>query len=141
MAKTDKLSEYITEEKILWHDKKRILGMPLSFTHYSFSENILFIQKGFFKITKDELRLYRVLDVRLQQSVWQKMFKVGTILLYTADKFNKIITLQNVKNPNRVRDALSTIAEKERDEKRILGKEMFGTANDPNVTDNHLFLI
>ncbi|MBR5975441.1 MAG: PH domain-containing protein [Clostridiales bacterium] len=130
MAKIDKLNDYIVEEQIIWQDKKRILGMPISFTKYSFSENRLFIQRGFFKVVKDELLNYRILDVRLKKSFWQRIFKVGTIELSTADKSTPIILLENIKNPDRTRDALSSIAEKERDEKRVLGKEMFGTAND-----------
>ena len=130
MAKVDKLNDYIVEEQIIWKDKKRILGLPITFTKYSFSENRLFMEKGFFKVVKDELLMYRVLDVRLKKSFWQRLFKVGTIELSTADKSTPIILLENIKNPDRTRDALSSIAEKERDEKRVLGKEMFGTAND-----------
>ena len=130
MAKVDKLNDYIVEEQIIWKDKKRILGLPITFTKYSFSENRLFMEKGFFTVVKDELLMYRVLDVRLKKSFWQRIFKVGTIELSTADKSTPIILLENIKNPDRTRDALSSIAEKERDEKRVLGKEMFGTAND-----------
>jgi uncharacterized membrane protein YdbT with pleckstrin-like domain len=130
MAKVDKLNDYIVEEQIIWKDKKRILGLPITFTKYSFSENRLFMERGFFKVVKDELLMYRVLDVRLKKSFWQRIFKVGTIELSTADKSTPIILLENIKNPDRTRDALSSIAEKERDEKRVLGKEMFGTAND-----------
>ena len=39
MAKIDKLNDFIVEEQIIWQDKKRFLGMPISFTKYSFSEN------------------------------------------------------------------------------------------------------
>ena len=42
MAKVDKLNDYIVEEQIIWKDKKRILGLPITFTKYSFSENRLF---------------------------------------------------------------------------------------------------
>lgn len=133
MAKIDKLNDFIVEEKIIWSDKKRILGLPISFTKYSFSENRLFVEKGCFKVLKDELLLYRVLDVRLKKSFWQRVFHVGTIELSTADKSTPIIYLENISNPDRTRDALSAIAEKERDEKRVLGKEMFGTANDGNI--------
>ena len=62
MAKIDKLNDFIVEERIIWQDKKRILGLPLSFTKYSFSENRLFVEKGFIKSTKDELLMYRILD-------------------------------------------------------------------------------
>lgn len=128
MAKIDKLNDFIVEEKIIWQDRKRVLGLPLTFTKYSFSENRLFIERGFFKSTKDELLMYRILDVKLSKSFWQRIFRVGTIQLFTADKSTPDILLENIKSPDRTRDALSAIAEKERDEKRVLGKEMFGAA-------------
>ena len=133
MAKIDKLNDFIVDEKIIWQDKKRILGMPISFTKYSFSENRLFVEKGFFKVMKDELLMYRILDVRLKRSFWQRIFRVGTIELSTADKTTPIVLLENISNPDRTRDALSAIAEKERDEKRVLGKEMFGAASDGHI--------
>ncbi|MBQ0011583.1 MAG: PH domain-containing protein [Clostridiales bacterium] len=140
MAKVDKLSDFIVEEKIIWQDKKRVLGLPLTFTKYSFSENRLFVEKGFIKSTKDELLMYRILDVKLSKSFWQRIFRVGTIQLSTADKTTPIVLLENIKNPDRTRDALSAIAEKERDEKRVLGKEMFGAAANDGAVASDVFL-
>ena len=137
MAKVDKLNDFIVEEQIIWSDRKRILGLPLNFTKYSFSENRMFIQRGFFRVVKDELLMYRILDVRLKKTFWQRIFKVGTIEVSTADKTTPVVLLENIKNPDRTRDALSSIAEKERDEKRVLGKEMFGALHDGAIaTDN-----
>ena len=68
--------------------------------------------------------MYRILDVRLKKTFWQRIFKVGTIEVSTADKTTPVVLLENIKNPDRTRDALSSIAEKERDEKRVLGKEI-----------------
>ena len=33
----------------LWQDRKRICGLPITFTKYSMSEDRLFIKKGFLK--------------------------------------------------------------------------------------------
>ena len=33
----------------IWSDKKRMLGLPISFTTYSLSEDRLFIDSGFLK--------------------------------------------------------------------------------------------
>ena len=97
----------------------------------------MFIQRGFFRVVKDELLMYRILDVRLKKTFWQRIFKVGTIEVSTADKTTPVVLLENIKNPDRTRDALSSIAEKERDEKRVLGKEMFGALHDGAIaTDN-----
>ena len=42
----------------LWKDRKRFLGLPLSFTRYRLSEDRLFCETGFFKIKSDEVLLY-----------------------------------------------------------------------------------
>ena len=46
----------------LWKDRKRHLGLPLSFTRYSLSEDRLFCEKGFLNLKSDEVLLYRVMD-------------------------------------------------------------------------------
>ena len=47
----------------LWKDRKRHLGMPLSFTRYQMSEDRLFLSQGFLNIKDDEVLLYRVRDI------------------------------------------------------------------------------
>lgn len=129
MAKTDRLSQYLDNDVILWKDKKRYFGLPISFTTYSFDNNRLYVKKGLLKTVDDEILLYRVLDISMRRTLGQKIFGVGSVLLNTADQTLPIIELKNIKKPDRVRKALSTIVEKERDEKRVLGKEMFGSAS------------
>ena len=47
----------------LWKDRKRHLGLPLSFTRYSLSDDRLFVSEGFLNIKDDEVLLYRVRDI------------------------------------------------------------------------------
>ena len=46
-----------TNVKKLWSDKKRILGMPISFTTYSLSDDRLFVDKGLVRLQSDEILL------------------------------------------------------------------------------------
>ena len=52
---------------VLWHDRKRYLGLPISFTKYSVSEDRLFVKTGLFNLTQDEVKLYRILDLSLKE--------------------------------------------------------------------------
>ena len=113
---------------LLWKDRKRYLGMPISFTRYEFDSDRLVSRIGLLKTTTNEVLLYRILDLKLTQTLWQKLFGVGTIMLYTADQSDNQIPLINIKRPEKVRRALSDLVEKERMEKRLLGRELFGTA-------------
>ena len=128
MAKTDRLTQYANEDEILWEDRKRYLGLPISFTKYSFDENRFYLRKGLLNVTRDEILLYRVLDVTLKRSFGQRIFGVGTIILSTADQTLPQMRIESIKDSERVFRALSNIVEKERNEKRVLGKEMFGAA-------------
>ena len=63
-----------TKIEYIWKDRKRYLGLPLSFTRYALSEDRLFLSVGFFSIKDDEVLLYRVRDIDTRRSLWQRLF-------------------------------------------------------------------
>ncbi|MBQ2606138.1 MAG: PH domain-containing protein [Clostridiales bacterium] len=128
MAKIDKLTALTEEEDIIWQDRKRYIGLPISFTVYSFSKSKFYLKTGLFNIKREEILLYRVLDITLKQSFGQKIFGVGTIVLSTADKSTPTLEIKSIKQPERISKAISTLVEQRRDEKRVTGKEMFGAS-------------
>lgn len=116
--------------QILWTDKKRILGMPISFTKYSLVTNPsewtkLFIKTGVLSTTIEEINLYRVYDIKITQSLGQKMFGVGTITLYSNDVTSPLTDIMNIKNPYRIRNLLAEQIEKARDEKGVRIGEVY----------------
>jgi hypothetical protein len=111
----------------LWSDKKRIFGLPISFTNYFLENNRLYLKKGLLKTETNEVLLYRILDIKSSQNFSQKIFGVGTVSIYSADQSNRILNLINIKNPNKVHRYLSDLVEKERQEKGIAGREIIGT--------------
>lgn len=127
MAKKAKF-EIPEEEKILWRDRKRILGMPISFTRYEVSSSRLILRVGFFKTVTQEILLYRILDIKLERTLGQKLLGVGTVILYSADQTNPTLELKNIKKSDAVRTFLSRQIEQQRDAKRITGREMYGAA-------------
>jgi len=125
---SEQVKNLLVDEEILWKDRKRYLGLPISFTVYSLDNNRLYLKRGFLNSVMDELLLYRVLDVKLSRSLGQKIFGVGTILLSTADQSNPSLTIKNIRHSDRTRKLISNIVERERNEKRIMGKEMYGAS-------------
>ena len=65
----------------IWKDRKRRLGLPLSFTRYAMSEDRLFVSVGFLNIKDEELLLYRVRDINTSRTLGQRIFGVGTVTL------------------------------------------------------------
>ena len=117
------------DHNIVWKDRKRILGMPITFTKYSIGSDRLYYSKGLFNTTEQELLVYRILDVKLERTLGDKIFGVGSITLYTADKTNQELVLEHIKNPKEVRDIISKMVEANRSRLNIRGKEMYGVAD------------
>lgn len=118
----------MAERNVIWSDRKRTLfGLPLSFTKYTLTEERLFIQTGLFTTVEDEVRLYRILDVKLTRTLGQKIFGVGSIHVCSADKSMADFEITSVKNSAVVKEKLSELVEKNRVEKRVMNREaMFG---------------
>lgn len=115
--------KYAEGMQIIWSDKKRILGMPISFTKYTLAKNNdvqkLYTQTGVFSTTIEEVNLYRVYDIKIYQSLWQKIFKTGTIQLYSNDVTSPLTEILNVKKPYYVRNILAKEIEDARDDKNV----------------------
>ena len=110
---------------MLWHDRKRtFFGLPWSFTIYEFDEERLFINRGFFKTVEDEIRLYRILDLSLTRTLYQKIFNLGTIKVHSSDKSMRVFELREIKNPRQIKEQLSNLVEVQRNLKRVSGREL-----------------
>ncbi len=117
--------------QILWTDRKRpIFGLPLSFTVYKLTSEKLLIESGFLSKKEEEVRLYRVMDLTLNRPLFQRIFKVGTIHCVTADKSTPEFDIKKVRNSAQVKEFLSDLVEKQRDAKRIAGREFMMDVDD-----------
>ena len=108
---------------ILWHDRKRHFGLPISFTKYSMSEDRLFVETGFFNLEQNEVRLYRILDLQLKRSLGQRHFGVGSIIVSSSDKSLGTFEIRNVKHSANVKEMLSVQVEQQREAKRVYTRE------------------
>lgn len=107
------------EKNIIWRDKKRILGMPISFTRYALSYDRLYVTVGAINIRDDEVLLYRVRDISVRRSLWQRMANLGTVTVNTTDKSTPIVVLKNIKDPLIVKELIHENAEEMKIKRRI----------------------
>ena len=110
----------------LWKDRKRHLGLPLSFTRYRLSEDRLFCETGFLNIKSDEVLLYRVRDLQLNMSLGQRIFGVGTVCVVSSDKSIPHLDLKNVKHPREVKEMIHKHVEEAKDKRRMRTTELVG---------------
>ena len=100
---------------ILWSDRKRgLFGLPWSFTKYVLTEEKLLINRGFLRQTEDEIRLYRIMDLSLNRSLFDRIDGVGTIHCCSADRTAPEFDIKRVRNPRHVKDLISDLVEKQR---------------------------
>jgi len=111
----------------LWKDRKRVLGLPLSFTRYRLSEDRLFCETGFLNIKSDEVLLYRVRDLQLTISLSQRVFGVGTVCVVSSDKSAPHLDLKNVKKPRMVKELIHRNVEEAKDRRRMRATELLGS--------------
>ena len=104
---------------ILWQDKKRIFGMPISFTRYKLSEDRLFVSVGFLNIKDDEILLYRVRDIDTNRTLWQRIFGVGTVTVLSSDKTMPVLELKNVKDPIFVKELIHKQVEEMKIQRKV----------------------
>ena len=114
-------------EDMIWSDRKRNwLGLPWTFTVYGLTEDRLFIKTGVLNIHEDEVRLYRILDLSLRRSFWQRIVGLGTIHVDSSDKTMKAFDIHNIRDCENVKEQLSGLVEQERDNKRVSSREFIG---------------
>lgn len=115
----------------LWKDRKRWLGMPVTFTRYALSEDRLFVSEGFLNIKDDEILLYRIRDIDTQRNLWQRIFGVGTVTVVSSDKTMPTLVLKNVKDPVFVKELLHKQVEEMKIKRRVrLGEIMTSNMSD-----------
>ena len=114
----------------IWRDRKRYLGMPISFTRYGMSEDRLFISVGFLNIKDDEVLLYRVRDIDTSRTLWQRLFGVGTVTVMSSDKTMPTMVLKNIKNPVEVKELLHSQVEEIKLKRRVRIGEIMGNGLD-----------
>ena len=118
------------KDKILWSDRKRYFGLPISFTKYEVSEDRLFQTTGFLNLKYEEILLYRVRDLELSRSFGQRIFGVGTIKVSSSDKSNSELYILNVKEPAAVKELIHQQVEDMKIRRRVRFGEIASFTDD-----------
>ena len=126
-----------TADKLIWSDRKRYFGLPLSFTKYAISEDRLFQTTGLLNLKFEEILLYRVRDLSLSCSFGQRIFGVGSITVTSSDKTRPVLVIHNVKNPAAVKELIHEQVEDMKIRRRVRFGEIatFGDDMDDQLDD------
>lgn len=114
----------------LWKDRKRYFGLPISFTRYRLSEDRIFREKGLLNLKEEEVLLYRVRDLEVTRSLWQRIFRVGTVCVHSSDKTSPHLDLENVRDPKQVKELIFEKVEQAKDARRMRATELLDGDSD-----------
>ena len=110
----------------LWNDRKRILGMPITFTRYSMTDDRLFLECGFLNIKTEEILLYRIRDISLERKLGQRIFGVGSVRVISSDKTAPELLIKNIKHPVEVKELIHRQVEEAKPKRRMHFSELSG---------------
>lgn len=116
--------------------KKRIFGLAISFTRYELTESRLLVKTGLLNIHEEELRLFRVRDLSTEESLLDRIFGVGSIVLHTSDATSPTLKIQHVKNSMKVKELLSAQVEEARMKNRVRSMEVSDNVGEDEVCDD-----
>ena len=127
-----------TKDKITmkWSDSSRLLGMPITFTKYSMSDDRIFCEKGLLSVKFEEILLYRVRDISMKITLGQRIFGVGSILLQSSDKTSPVLELKNIKNPREVKEMIHRQVEEIKVRRRMRFGEILEDPSDEDSFDS-----
>ena len=109
---------------VIWQDRKRtVFGLPWSFTRYFITDEKVLLDIGFLSRTEEEIRLYRITDVTLKRSFFERIFGLGTIHCCSGDKSTPEFDIKHIKNSRETKEMLSDLVEKARNERRVAVRE------------------
>ena len=117
------MSEIIeNEDEVIFTERKRWLffGLPFTFTKYTITPSLVTIDQGLFNTVEDDCYMYKVQDVKLNTSLFEKIFKLGTIVCFTGDVTNPELRLVHIKHAKEIKSYLLKQSEAARLKRRTL---------------------
>lgn len=118
----------------VWKDRKRIIfALPFTFTTYALTKEKLLIRTGVLNTKEEEIRLYRIMDVTLKRSLWERLFGLGTIHCCSADKSTPEFDICWIPHSAEVKETLSRMIEEEREAKRVSSREFMSDEEDQEL--------
>ena len=103
-------------------DRKRwvFFGLPFTFTVYTVKEDTLTVNTGFLNKEENDCYMYKVQDVTLKTSLFERIFGLGTIVCYTGDVTNPQLLLQHIKNAKPIKEFILEQSEIARRKRRTM---------------------
>lgn len=95
------------------------VAVKLKSTRYRVTTERIRVTTGILSKETEEIELYRVRDLRLEQPFLYRIFGKGNLVLITTDETMPILVMEAVPRPMELLDDIRKYVEKRRDLKRV----------------------
>ena len=108
-----------------YKEKKRsmFLGLPWTFTTYTVTDEFISIDSGLLNKVENDCYMYKVIDVRLETTLLERILGIGTIHCFTGDVTDPDLKLQHIKNAKEIKDFILKQSEQERLKRKTLNMQ------------------
>ena len=105
-----------------FRERKRwiFFGLPFTFTIYTVKEEVITVDTGFLNKEENDCYMYKVQDVTLKTSLWERIFGLGTIICYTGDTTSSQLIMVHIKNARAIKDFILEQSEVARRKRRTM---------------------
>ena len=112
---------------VIMKERKRwlLFGIPWTFTKYTLTPKRIILNEGLLRSTENEILLYRIIDIELSKTLFQKIFKLGTVTVKSKDASHPILEIKNIINARAFRDSLAEAVENERLRMKVRQGEVY----------------
>lgn len=113
-----------------------LFRLPFTFTTYTIKEEVLTIDKGFLSRQEDDCYMYKIQDVTLNSSLFERLFGLGTVICNTGDITHPRLILEHIKNARAIKDFILEQSEAQRLKRRTLNTQNIGARIDFDLDDD-----
>lgn len=84
------------------------IWVAITSRHYRLTNQRLFVTRGLIARRTEEVELYRVKDVKVDQGLWERLLDYGAVTIYSTDESAPELVIPNIGSPVDVKEALRT---------------------------------
>ena len=121
-----------------YKEKKRwaFLGLPFTFTTYNVTDEMITVQSGLLKRIENDCYMYKIVDVRLETSLLERIFGLGTVHCFSSDVTDPDLRLCHIRNSKEIKNYILEQSEQERLRRRTLNTQNLNGETDGIGSDD-----